>query len=123
MLLRYHPLTTHLIDKVSRRRDLASLGGMISCLSITFNGICPSTLQLLVLLGDPDLGPAVADGFALLMSDSPDVLGKSCHAEVRLMFRQRFFTECVPQLVQGFHTAAPGKNLSSPYLAYLELKI
>ncbi|XP_066474970.1 MMS19 nucleotide excision repair protein homolog [Tiliqua scincoides] len=78
LLLRYHPLTTHLTDK------------------------------LLVLLGDPVLGPAVGDGFALLMSDSPDVLGKSCHAEVRLMFRQRFFTECVPQLVQGFHTAVPG---------------
>ncbi|KAJ6669191.1 hypothetical protein lerEdw1_008000 [Lerista edwardsae] len=78
LLLRYHPLTTHLTDK------------------------------LLVFLGDPVIGPAVGDGFALLMSDSPDVLGKSCHAEVRLMFRQRFFTECVPQLVQGFHTAAPG---------------
>ncbi|XP_061492259.1 MMS19 nucleotide excision repair protein homolog isoform X2 [Rhineura floridana] len=78
LLLRYHPLITHLTDK------------------------------LLMLLGDTVLGPAVGDGFALLMGDSPDVLGKSCHAEVRLMFRQRFFTECVPQLVQGFHTAAPG---------------
>ncbi|XP_062988576.1 MMS19 nucleotide excision repair protein homolog isoform X2 [Elgaria multicarinata webbii] len=78
LLLRYHPLTTQLTDK------------------------------LLVLLGDTVLGPAVGDGFALLMADSPDVLGKSCHAEVRLMFRQRFFTECVPQLVKGFHTAAPG---------------
>ncbi|XP_028586375.2 MMS19 nucleotide excision repair protein homolog isoform X1 [Podarcis muralis] len=77
LLLRYHPLSTHLTDK------------------------------LLVLLGDTVLGPAVGDGLALLMADSPDVLGKSCHAEVRLMFRQRFFTECVPQLVQGFHTAAP----------------
>ncbi|XP_077205549.1 MMS19 nucleotide excision repair protein homolog isoform X1 [Paroedura picta] len=78
LLLRYHPLTTHLTDK------------------------------LLELLGDTVLGPAVGDGFALLMADSPDVLGKSCHADMRLMFRQRFFTECVPQMVQGFHTAAPG---------------
>lgn len=92
------------------------------CLLITFNGTCPSTLQLLVFLGDPVIGPAVGDGFALLMSDSPDVLGKSCHAEVRLMFRQRFFTECVPQLVQGFHTAAAGKNLSSPYFTYWNSK-
>ncbi|XP_020667711.3 MMS19 nucleotide excision repair protein homolog [Pogona vitticeps] len=78
LLLRYHPLTTQLTDK------------------------------LLMLLENPVLGPAVSDGFALLMGDSPDVLGKSCHAEVRLMFRQRFFTDCVPQLVHGFHTAAPG---------------
>ncbi|XP_054838282.1 MMS19 nucleotide excision repair protein homolog isoform X2 [Eublepharis macularius] len=78
LLLRYHPLASRLTDK------------------------------LLVLLGDTVLGPAAGDGFALLMADSPDVLGKSCHADVRLMFRQRFFTECVPQLVQGFHTASPG---------------
>uniref|UniRef100_A0A8C6VD46 MMS19 nucleotide excision repair protein n=1 Tax=Naja naja TaxID=35670 RepID=A0A8C6VD46_NAJNA len=77
LLLRYHPLITQLTDK------------------------------LLQLLGDTILGPAVGDGFALLMADSTDVLGKSCHAEVRLMFRQRFFTDCVPQLVQNFHTSTP----------------
>ncbi|ETE68003.1 MMS19 nucleotide excision repair protein-like protein, partial [Ophiophagus hannah] len=77
LLLRYHPLITQLTDK------------------------------LLQLLGDTVLGPAVGDGFALLMADSTDVLGKSCHAEVRLMFRQRFFTDCVPQLVQNFHTSTP----------------
>ncbi|KAL7990697.1 hypothetical protein Chor_014127 [Crotalus horridus] len=77
LLLRYHPLITQLTDK------------------------------LLQLLGDTVLGPAVGDGFALLMADSTDVLGKSCHAEVRLMFRQRFFTDCVPQLVQSFHTSTP----------------
>uniref|UniRef100_A0A803SSI7 MMS19 nucleotide excision repair protein n=1 Tax=Anolis carolinensis TaxID=28377 RepID=A0A803SSI7_ANOCA len=87
LLLRYHPLTTQLTDK------------------------------LLVLLGDSVLGPKVSDGFVLLMADSPDVLGKSCHAEVRLMFRQRFFTECVPQLVQRFHAAVP--DMKSNYLKAL----
>ncbi|KAJ7325106.1 hypothetical protein JRQ81_018126 [Phrynocephalus forsythii] len=87
LLLRYHPLTTQLTDK------------------------------LLLLLGNPVLGPTVADGFALLMGDSPDVLGKSCHAEVRLMFRQRFFTDCVPQLVQGFHTVVP--DVKANYLKAL----
>ncbi|XP_034295767.1 MMS19 nucleotide excision repair protein homolog [Pantherophis guttatus] len=77
LLLRYHPLIKQLTDK------------------------------LLQLLGDAVLGSAVGDGFALLMADSTDVLGKSCHAEVRLMFRQRFFTDCVPQLVQSFHTSTP----------------
>ncbi|XP_060624210.2 MMS19 nucleotide excision repair protein homolog isoform X3 [Anolis sagrei] len=87
LLLRYHPLSTQLTEK------------------------------LLVLLGDSVLGPKVGDGFVLLMADSPDVLGKSCHAEVRLMFQQRFFTECVPQLVQRFHAAAP--DMKSNYLKAL----
>ncbi|XP_074855441.1 MMS19 nucleotide excision repair protein homolog isoform X2 [Carettochelys insculpta] len=78
LVLRYHPLSSCLTDK------------------------------LLGLLGDAELGPAVADGFSLLMADSPDVLHKGCHADVRLMFRQRFFTDNVPRLVQGFHAAGPG---------------
>ncbi|XP_010180671.1 PREDICTED: MMS19 nucleotide excision repair protein homolog [Mesitornis unicolor] len=77
LVLRYHPLSSHLTDK------------------------------LLGLLGDAELGPAVADGFSLLMAESPDVLHKGCHADVRIMFRQRFFTDNVPKLVQGFHGAGP----------------
>lgn len=57
------------------------------------------------LLNDPELGPAAADGFSLLMSDCTDVLTRAGHAEVRIMFRQRFFTDNVPALVQGFHAA------------------
>ncbi|NWH75754.1 MMS19 protein, partial [Piaya cayana] len=77
LVLRYHPLSSRLTDK------------------------------LLGLLGDTELGPAAADGFALLMAESPDVLHKGCHADVRIMFRQRFFTDNVPKLVQGFHGAGP----------------
>ncbi|XP_062435679.1 MMS19 nucleotide excision repair protein homolog isoform X3 [Rhea pennata] len=77
LVLRYHPLSSHLTDK------------------------------LLGLLGDAELGPVAADGFSLLMADSPDVLHKGCHADVRIMFRQRFFTDNVPKLVQGFHGAGP----------------
>uniref|UniRef100_A0A673UXR3 MMS19 nucleotide excision repair protein n=1 Tax=Suricata suricatta TaxID=37032 RepID=A0A673UXR3_SURSU len=76
LVLRYHPLS--------------------SCL----------TEQLMGLLGDPELGPAAADGFSLLMSDCTDVLTRAGHAEVRIMFRQRFFTDNVPALVQGFHAAS-----------------
>ncbi|XP_075360842.1 MMS19 nucleotide excision repair protein homolog isoform X1 [Mycteria americana] len=77
LVLRYHPLSSRLTDK------------------------------LLGLLGDTELGPAAADGFSLLMAESPDVLHKGCHADVRIMFRQRFFTDNVPKLVQGFHGAGP----------------
>ncbi|XP_053438842.1 MMS19 nucleotide excision repair protein homolog isoform X4 [Nycticebus coucang] len=75
LVLRYHPLS--------------------SCL----------TAQLMGLLSDPELGPAAADGFSLLMSDCTDVLTRAGHAEVRIMFRQRFFTDNVPALVKGFHAA------------------
>ncbi|XP_019062509.1 MMS19 nucleotide excision repair protein homolog isoform X2 [Fukomys damarensis] len=63
------------------------------------------TARLMGLLSDPELGPAAADGFSLLMSDCTDVLTRAGHAEVRIMFRQRFFTDNVPALVQGFHAA------------------
>ncbi|KAM4840379.1 MMS19 nucleotide excision repair protein homolog isoform X2 [Urocitellus parryii] len=75
LVLRYHPLS--------------------SCL----------TARLMGLLSDPELGPAAADGFSLLMSDCTDVLTRAGHADVRIMFRQRFFTDNVPALVQGFHAA------------------
>uniref|UniRef100_A0A8C0EXC3 MMS19 nucleotide excision repair protein n=1 Tax=Bubo bubo TaxID=30461 RepID=A0A8C0EXC3_BUBBB len=65
----------------------------------------PRQMQALTLL--LWLGPAAADGFSLLMAESPDVLHKGCHADVRIMFRQRFFTDNVPKLVQGFHGAGP----------------
>ena len=62
------------------------------------------------LLSDPELGPAAADGFCLLMSDCTDVLTRAGHAEVRIMFRQRFFTDNVPALVRGFHAAPRGEE-------------
>lgn len=62
--------------------------------------------QLFSLLDDADLGPVAAEGFSLLMSDSVDVLNRACHADVRIIYRQRFFSENSAKLVQGF-TAAP----------------
>uniref|UniRef100_A0A6Q2YID8 MMS19 nucleotide excision repair protein n=1 Tax=Esox lucius TaxID=8010 RepID=A0A6Q2YID8_ESOLU len=60
--------------------------------------------QLFSLLSDPELGSLAADGFSLLMSDSTDILNRGCHADVRIMYRQRFFTENSSKLVQGFNT-------------------
>ncbi|KAG7250755.1 hypothetical protein CRUP_037378, partial [Coryphaenoides rupestris] len=81
LLLRYHPLSTTLTDK------------------------------LFSLLSDPALGSLAAEGFSLLMSDSSDVLNRECHADVRLMYRQRFFTENSAKLLQGFSSATPGTGL------------
>ncbi|XP_044194610.1 MMS19 nucleotide excision repair protein homolog isoform X1 [Thunnus albacares] len=80
LLLRYHPLFTTLTDK------------------------------LFSLLDDADLGPMAADGFSLLMSDSADILNRACHADVRIMYRQRFFSENSAKLVQGFNAAPQEKK-------------
>ncbi|XP_041819393.1 MMS19 nucleotide excision repair protein homolog isoform X2 [Chelmon rostratus] len=80
LLLRYHPLSTALTDK------------------------------LFSLLDNADLGPMAADGFSLLMSDSADVLNRDCHADVRIMYRQRFFSENSAKLVQGFNAAPQEKK-------------
>ncbi|XP_015201878.2 MMS19 nucleotide excision repair protein homolog isoform X1 [Lepisosteus oculatus] len=87
LLLRYHPLSTTLTDK------------------------------LLSLLTDSELGPRAADGFSLLMTDSVDVLSRACHAHVHIMYRQRFFTENSPKLVQGFNSSP--KETKSCYLKAL----
>ncbi|KAJ1140987.1 hypothetical protein NDU88_007324 [Pleurodeles waltl] len=87
LVLRYHPLNTDLMNK------------------------------LIHLLADPELGSLAADNFSLLLSDSTDVLNKACHANIRIMFRQRFFTENVPKIVQGFHSSA--EDNKSNYLKAL----
>nr|XP_019939047.1 PREDICTED: MMS19 nucleotide excision repair protein homolog isoform X1 [Paralichthys olivaceus] len=87
LLLRYHPLSTALTDK------------------------------LFSLLDDADLGTMAAEGFSLLMSDSSDVLNRGCHADVRIMYRQRFFSENSAKLVQGFNAAPQEKK--SNYLKAL----
>ncbi|MEE6486177.1 hypothetical protein FKM82_014533 [Ascaphus truei] len=65
----------------------------------------PLTNKVIYLLSDRELGPLAADMFSLLVSDSPDILSRACHADIRIMFRQRFFTENVPKLVEGFNSA------------------
>lgn len=76
-----------------------------------------STDKIFSLLSDPQLGSQAADSFSLLMSDTPDVLNRSCHADVRIMYRQRFFAENSAKLVQGFNCAE--KENKSVYLKAL----
>ncbi|XP_072523685.1 MMS19 nucleotide excision repair protein homolog isoform X1 [Salminus brasiliensis] len=76
-----------------------------------------STDKIFSLLSDPQLGSRAADSFSVLMSDSPDVLNRSCHADVRIMYRQRFFAENSAKLVQGFNSAE--KESKSVYLKAL----
>ncbi|KAL4640211.1 hypothetical protein GN956_G12651 [Arapaima gigas] len=87
LLVRYHPLASTLTDK------------------------------MFSLLADTELSPLAADGFSLLMSHSTDVLNRACHADVRIMYRQRFFTENSSKLVEGFNLAE--KDMKSGYLKAL----
>ncbi|KAJ8264496.1 hypothetical protein GJAV_G00149820 [Gymnothorax javanicus] len=80
LLIRYHPLSTALTDK------------------------------LFSLLLDPELADAAAEGFSLLLSDPVDVLNRACHADLRIMYRQRFFAENSAKLLQGFNSADKGKK-------------
>ncbi|XP_048842659.1 MMS19 nucleotide excision repair protein homolog isoform X2 [Brienomyrus brachyistius] len=87
LLIRYHPRASVLTDK------------------------------MFSLLTDRELGPLVADGFSVLMSDPVDVLTRAGHADVRIMYRQRFFTENSAKLVQGFNSAE--KEMKPGYLKAL----
>lgn len=79
--------------------------------SATLSACPPSRLpQLFSLLSDDHLGLLAADGLSLLIADSVDILNRSCHAEVRIMYRQRFFTENSAKLVQGFNEAPQGNQ-------------
>ncbi|PKK17696.1 MMS19 homolog, cytosolic iron-sulfur assembly component, partial [Columba livia] len=81
LVLRYHPLSSRLTDKVSSNR-----------------------------VGD-------VRGACLLPPWPAETLHKGCHTDVRIMFRQRFFTDNVPKLVQGFHGAGP--DVKANYLKAL----
>ncbi|XP_004680626.1 PREDICTED: MMS19 nucleotide excision repair protein homolog isoform X2 [Condylura cristata] len=84
-------------------------------LVLRYHPLCSClTNRLIGLLKDPELGAVAADGFSVLMSDCTDVLTRAGHAEVRIMFRQRFFTDNMPALVQGFY-AAP-QDVKSNYM-------
>ena len=66
-------------------------------------------LQLIECLKNASLGPTAAQGFHIVLHEYDDVMTTSMHANVRLMFRQRFFMQTSGRLVEGFNTASPGK--------------
>ncbi len=103
LLLRYHPLSSALTDQV------VIVSSPVSPVLLQTLGVrLLSVFQLFSLLTDPALGSQAADGFGVLMSDSPDVLNRDFHADVRIMYRQRFFAENSSKLVHGFNAAEQG---------------
>lgn len=105
LLLRYHPTCAALTDEV---KIIWAESGYFDLQCISSRLYFLMSPKLFSLLDDADLGPAAADGFSLLMSDSANVLSRACHADVRIMYRQRFFSENSAKLVQGFNAAPQG---------------
>ncbi|KAJ1910253.1 hypothetical protein IWQ60_010748 [Tieghemiomyces parasiticus] len=58
---------------------------------------------------DTELASAVAAGFGLLIRDHPFALTRAAHARVKLLYRQKFFSQCLPGLIAGYrrqHTSS-----------------
>lgn len=101
-----HKMESGLEDQSKRTQAVTLLAWVTKALILRYHPMNGQlTNKMIGLLSDRDLGPLTADMFSLLVSDSPDILNKACHAEIRIMFRQRFFTENVPELVKGFNAA------------------
>lgn len=66
--------------------------------------------SLLDCLEQPGLSSAAAQGIETLLSESSDVLSPKFHAEVRLMYRQRIFQQCLPRIRQGVLEAPEGES-------------
>ncbi|KAJ1652034.1 hypothetical protein IWQ61_007537 [Dispira simplex] len=58
--------------------------------------------QLVDWLAHPVLRCQVAACFATLVEDHPLALTRASHANIKFLFRQRFFSMAVPQLIRGY---------------------
>jgi DNA repair/transcription protein MET18/MMS19 len=68
-----------------------------------------ATLKLLDVFGDATLCGRAADGFSVILKDS-DILNQKNHSITRLMHKQQFCVEVVPELASRFNSAAPGER-------------
>lgn len=69
---------------------------------------------------DPAAGEAAVAAYGVIVANTEQCLTRDQHAELRLMYRQRFFLEQLPQLVSGFN-AGGGATRSACLLALSHL--
>ncbi|XP_057379811.1 MMS19 nucleotide excision repair protein homolog [Daphnia carinata] len=75
------------------------------------------TIQELVeSLNDPTHGYLVAEGFKTILCETEECLNFDSHANIRLMYRQRFFQEVVPRLLK-LYRESPSCNKSACFAA------
>ena len=49
-----------------------------------------------------------AEGFKVILEETPHLLNNSTHANIKLMYRQRFFLQTLSSLIAGFNLAVSG---------------
>lgn len=70
--------------------------------------LCFTCLKLLGLLDSESLGDRAAEGVGVVLTVFEDVLNTSMHANIRMLYKQRFFTENSSRLTEGFQNASAG---------------
>ena len=58
------------------------------------------------------MGKVAAEGIATILTPCDDIMTKEMSANIRMMYRQRFFIENLPKLAQGFESPTQGNVLS-----------
>ncbi len=53
-----------------------------------------------------------ADGFRMILEDTEDALSAELHADIKLMYRQRFFIQTKARIVSGYQASKtqPGQG-------------
>ena len=69
--------------------------------------------HLIDLFEDEVLGLTAAKGFFVILDETEDVLNLASHADVKLMYRQRFFLYLLPNIIDGHGKTTPGKSFIS----------
>ena len=49
-----------------------------------------------------------ADSVRVILNDTHDIMTSEMHANIRIMYKQRFFVTVLPQLVKGIQYAPSG---------------
>lgn len=75
-------------------------------------------LKLLGLLDSEFLGDRAAEGVGVVLTVYEDVLNLSMHANIRMLYKQRFFTENSSRLTEGFQNASAGKFILQLTMLY-----
>ncbi|KAI7849449.1 Dos2-interacting transcription regulator of RNA-Pol-II-domain-containing protein [Circinella umbellata] len=66
---------------------------------------------------DPTFGKQASQGFDIIIGDDELALNKAAFAIMTILYKQRFFTACLPKLVDGFRSSP--SNIKHNYLIAL----
>ena len=105
-------------DPVDRAKHIATWAWLCKALVMRAHPSATTfTATLVNFLSDPAMGMAAAASFEVVVSDCAEALNTASHANLRIMYRQRYFLENVPSLIEGLHSAEA--NLKKHFLIAL----